>query len=149
MSSKLVIQLYRYINTLISEIFLKNLYEFNLQYLNDLNLTIENYISFYYRGYVIIISIDITNQEILNTMKTILDLKTIKVYCEQQTIKHVFVINIDTKKFNNKENYSNIVELKLKISSFTLKNDKIYEMFISSDVYSQLIMIKDMIDNYE
>ena len=147
MGCNIIILLNKHINNNISNIFIKNLYETNLQYINNLNLVIKNYIAFYYNGYIIVNSIDANNQEIKNIMKQILNLKNIKIYNEQQNIKDVFIINIDTKTYNNKENNIKIDELKLKINSFTLKNDNIYELFISSDIYPQLIMIKNMIDN--
>ena len=92
----------------------------------------------FYKNTIIIICIDIDNKDIINTLNEVINLK--------KEINNVFIINIDTKYFNNKDNCVKIDEIKLKINTMTLKNDKIYELFISADIYDHLIMLKNMIN---
>ena len=146
MSYNLTLLLQRHINKNISEVFISNLYENNFQFINWLDLQNDNLILFYYNDVIVIVSIDINNKETFNILNKILDLNAIKIYNELHIIKKVYNINIDTKSFKNKDNCVKINETKLKINSYTLKDNKLYELFVSSDIYPQLILIKEIID---
>ena len=147
MNSNLNILLKIYINKNINEIFIKNLSKTYFQYINNIDLSIKNYIILFYKNSIIVISIDINNKDIINTINKIISLKNVEIFGELKEIKEVFIINIDTKYFNNKINCVKIEETKLKINTITLKNNNIYELFISVDIYDHLIMVKNIIDN--
>ena len=147
MNTNLKILLKKYINKNICEIYIDNLYKINFQYISNINLMIEDYIIIFYKNSIIIVSIDTNNEDIFNSLNYVINLKNIKIFDELKEIKKVFIINIDTNYFHNKENCINIEEIKLKINCFTLKNNNIYELFISLDIYDHLAMIKHIIDN--
>lgn len=137
MNSNLKFLLKRYINKNITEIF-NDQFGCNFQFIYNIDLKINDYIMIFYKNTIIIICIDIDNKDIINTLNEVINLK--------KEINNVFIINIDTKYFNNKDNCVKIDEIKLKINTMTLKNDKIYELFISADIYDHLIMLKNMIN---
>lgn len=146
MSSNLNLLLKRYINKNINEIFINNLYQSDFQFINNIDLSIENYIMLFYKNSVIIISIDLNNKDIIKILNDTINLKNIKIFGELKEIEKVFIINVDTKYFNNKINCIKIEETKLKINTITLKNNNIYELFISTDIYDHLVMVKNILD---
>ena len=145
MTSNLLFLLKKHIIKNINEIFIDNFYKTDFQYINNIDLLIENYIMLFYKNSIIIISIDINNKDILNTLDNVINLKNVKIFDKLQEIKRVFIINVNTKYFHNKNNCVKIDEIKLKINTLTLKNNHLYELFISTDIKDHLIMLKDMI----